>query len=220
MPVSAAAKRTKLIVDQGLSPLLKQSGFRKDSTHYWRYEGEALQVINVQSSQWNTASSARFTLNIGVHFSSVAKMLYGKDPMPATPKEYYRLLRGRIGSLMPAARDHWWIVTSETDIAASAAELAAACKEYVFPWLEKVKSVSGAADEMEKSKLMGLWNAAAARLVLGERERVAQLVAAAIEAYKTDADATHPANAELTAKRIAELLQWAASHGLEGFSKP
>jgi hypothetical protein len=216
--VNEIAHKTKAIVDRGIAPLLKQGGFRKSATHYSRKEGEALQLVNVQSSQWNTASGGRFTLNLGVHFASVAKLLHGSDPMPANPKEQYCVLRTRVGFLLPAAADHWWTVTPETDVAAVANELEAACQDYVFPWLEKVKTVSGAAEEMERSKLGGLWPAAAARLVLGEREKAAQLIAAAIEVYKTDRDATHPANAELTAKRIAELQQWAANHGLQGFS--
>jgi hypothetical protein len=98
-------------VDRGLPQQLKQAGFRKNSTHFSRTDGDALRVINVQSSQWNTASSARFTLNIGVHFACVAVMLYENGPMPAPPEEMFCLLRTRVGMILPAGAGRWWVVT-------------------------------------------------------------------------------------------------------------
>jgi hypothetical protein len=217
--VNDVAKKIKVIVDLGLRPSLRQAGFRKGGTHFSKIDQEALEIINVQSSQWNNASSGRFTLNVGVHFAAVARMLLGTDPMPAIPKEYYCLIRRRVGMLLPRENDHWWVVTTDTDAESLAAELSSAWRDYISPWLEKFKTIAGAARELEKDNGMYSWTAAAARLVLGEREKAIRLVETAIEFLRTNGDFAHPANAALTEKRVNEIRLWAAAHGLTGTTK-
>lgn len=211
------AKKIKLIAATGLHPLLKQAGFRKNGTHFSRIEQEALQVINVQSSQWNNASSGKFTLNIGVHFAVLAKMLHGKDPMPAVPKEYYCLIRRRVGTLLPAGNDHWWVVIPETDAEAVAAEVESAWKDYVSPWLEKMRTIAGAAVDLETAGGVEFWTAAAARIALGQPERAARSVERMIELLRSDRAAAHPANAARTAENIKKLQDWAVESGLSEF---
>jgi hypothetical protein len=208
------ARQIKAIVDRGLAPLLKQAGFRKNSTHFSRRNGEALQLINVQSSQCNNASLARFTLNVGVHFASVAEMLYGNDPMPSPPREMFCLLRTRVGMILPAGADHWWIVTPDTNVESVAGELSSAWNDYISQWLEKNKTIAGAAPELEKGMLVHPLATAAARLVLGEREKAAQSVNAVLERFGTALQDSHPANTELIATRIKEFREWAANHRL------
>ena len=147
--MSEIAKQIKAIVDLGLAPLLKQAGFRK-RTNYARVGGESLQLINVQSSQWNMGLQGRFTLNTGVHFSGVAKMLMGADPMPAIPKHFYCLIRKIVGQLLLDKADRWWIVTPLTNIPDAAAELSSAINDCVLPWLTKVETISGVATELER----------------------------------------------------------------------
>lgn len=206
-------KKIKLIADRGIVPLLKQAGFRKNSTHFWKKDGEALQVINIQSSSWNNSAFGRFTLNIGVHFAEVAAMLPKNASMPDPPKEYCCLIRRRVGMLMPAGGDHWWKVAPETDADAVATELSGVLREYVFPWLEKLQTISAAADEMAP------WPQAAARIILGDSERAAQLVQATIEHWKINRDPAFPANTDLAARWIDKMSQWAAKHKLKGFSE-
>ena len=211
--MSETAKRIKKIVDGGLSPLLKSKGFRKNSTNFSRKDGEALQVINIQSSNWNISTSGRFTINIGVHFATVAQMLGGTDPMPSPPKEYYCLLRRRVGQLIRDGRDHWWKVTPESDIDALAAELNLVWENHISLWLEKTKTVAGAAPELEEG-LVSPMAAAAARLVLGEREKAENLARAVIERFKIDLQTAHPVNTELIASHLKTSQQWAFEHNL------
>jgi|SRR5271163_1513503 len=209
-----SAKQIKAIVDRGLAHQLKQAGFRKNSTHFSRTYGEALQVIDVQSSHWNTSSSARFTVNIGVHFASVAVMLYGNDPMPAPPREVFCLLRTRVGTILPARADRWWVVTPDTNVEFVAAELSSAWNDCILPWLEENKTIAGAVPELEKATRVHPLAAAAARLVLGEREKAAHSVNAVLERFGTALQDSHPANTELIAARIKEFREWAANRGL------
>jgi len=91
--MSEIAKRITAVVDEGLSSLLKKEGFRKRGINYYRTDGDAMQVVTVQSSQGNFGDSGRFRVNFGVHFPAVAKVLDGSDPMPEFPREPYCILR-------------------------------------------------------------------------------------------------------------------------------
>jgi hypothetical protein len=209
------SKRIKLILDRGFAPSLKQAGFHRHSTHFSRQFGESLQVINIQSSKWNTSDSGKFTINVGGHFSKIAALLYGKDPMPINPKEFHCIIRTRIGLLMPSRADSWWTITSNTAVEDVAKEVAVACSDFVLPWLEQFGTMAGTNWSLGRGIIMQHCLAeAAANLVLGDHAKAAQCVEAEIDRINRDADANHPANATLKAERIAQLKKWAAEQGL------
>ena len=103
--MSEIGKRIAAIVDEGLTPHLKARGFHQRGVNFFRTDGNALQVVTVQSSQHNYGDSGKFRVNFGVHFPEVAKVMLGSDNMPKVPSEPYCLLRA-IGSFP----DRWWIV--------------------------------------------------------------------------------------------------------------
>ena len=112
----------------------------------------------------------------------------------------------------PVGRDHWWKVTSGVE--AVARELSSTWSDHISPWLEKNKTIAGAVPELEKGMLVHPLATAAARLVLGEREKAAQSVNAVLEGFGTALQQSHPANTELIATRLKEFREWAANHGL------
>jgi hypothetical protein len=115
--------------------------------------------------------------------------------------------------LLADGRDHWWVVTPESDTDAMAAELSSIWREHVSPWLEKVKTISGAAQELETSILVNPLAAVAARLVLGERGQAAQLLDAVIKRSEAN-KYPDPANAALRASHLKEFRKWGVTHGL------
>src|SRR5215471_9065036 len=123
-------KRIRQIVDRGIGPSLRYAGFHRHGADFSRKYGEALHVVNFQLSKWNCKELGQFTLNIGVHFTRVAALLFGIDPMPVNPKESHCLIRARAGSLMPEHKDHWWSVTSETNGDAMSEELETVCSSF------------------------------------------------------------------------------------------
>jgi hypothetical protein len=134
--MSEIAKRITAVVDEGLSSLLKKEGFRKRGTSDYRTDGNAMQVVTVQSSQGNFGDSGRLRVNFGVHFPAVAKVLDGSDPMPKFPKEPYCILRA-VWSLP----DRWWTLDPTTDVTMIADKLRAYWQEVVWVWLETNKSL-------------------------------------------------------------------------------
>jgi hypothetical protein len=206
--LNATTKRIASVVELGLSPPLQVEGFHKRGLHFHRSDDSVLQVVTVQSSQWNVAGSGRFRINLGIHFPAVALVLHGVDPMPKIPKEQYCILRGAF-----SVPDLWWTVDPNTDVRAVADKLSAYWRDNASPWMEKNKSLAEAARTLER-QLPGLWAAAAARLVLGERDEAVRLVKACIVNLESSREANHPANAGLTTKRLREIREWASMHQL------
>jgi hypothetical protein len=207
------AKRIKQIVDRGLAPSLKQGGFRRNGMSFHRHHGEALHVVNVQSSQWNSQASGKFTINVAVDFADVAKLLPGWQPMPTTPKEYCCLLRMRVGNLLPDDRDHWWTVTPDTKTEEVSEELVGVWKTYIAPWLEKFKTVSSIADT-DPAVLQNVFSQAAANVMLGDRTKAAQLIEGHIRHLQEDPTYLQPHNVKLKQDRLAMFRSWAADQGL------
>jgi hypothetical protein len=206
--MSEIAKKITAVVDEGLSSLLKKEGFRKRSISYYRTDGDVIQVVTVQSSQWHFGDSGRFRVNFGVHFPAVAKVLDGSDPMPEFPREPYCLLRAAW-----SFPDRWWTVDPTTDVTLIADKLRAYWQEVVWPWLKTNKSLPEAAATLE-SQLVGQMAAAAARVVLGERNQAARLVRAWIAGLESSLEAAHPANLEIQTAQLQKAREWAADHQL------
>jgi len=78
--------------------------------------------------------------------------------------------------------------------------------------MEKNKSLSEAAQTLEHDG--DSWSAAAARLVLGEREEAVRLVKAFIVCLESSPEANSPANKKLTLSRLQKIQGWASQHQL------
>jgi uncharacterized protein DUF4304 len=200
----------KSAIALGLQPLLKGEGFRKNSTQFYRRTEDALEVLHVQSSQWNTADSGRFTINLGVHFPAVARCLKGEDPMPDPPQEAYCVLRERIGLLLPGHNDYWWTITPATVPAELAKTLSDVCQEYALPWLTKHRDLRTAAGELQRKQ--DYWTAAAASLVLGDASEAGRLAGEQLAWFRSHP--IHPHQPQLSADAIARLEAWAKAKNL------
>jgi hypothetical protein len=204
-------KKIRSIVNHGLAPALKQAGFQRHSMNFSRQDGEA-QVINVQLNRWNSSLSGSFTINVGVDIARVAELLPVRLPMPENPKEYS--WRRRVGMLMPDGRDHWWTVTPETKIEEMSEELVNAWTTHIAPWLEKFKTVSSLAGEPDRGAIQNVFTRAVANIVLGDRAKAAQLIAAQIKHIQEDPRYVGAENAKLREVRLAMFHNWAADQGL------
>jgi hypothetical protein len=117
---------------------------------FWREGGEVIEVVTVQKSQWNDASSASFTLNLGLYWKRVQELL-GRTISAPPPREYNCTIRERIGPLFSAGRDHWWEVTPETDVAAIGVDVVAKLVEHGLPWLERGHSLEQMIEFVERT---------------------------------------------------------------------
>jgi hypothetical protein len=145
-------KPTDLItsmVQSDLKPLLQARGFRKKASLFWRDNGEVIDVITVQKSQWNDASSARFTINLGLYWKHIQEFT-GRVASP--PREYDCTVQTRLGGLLPNPTDLWWEVVG-SEAPAIAADVVAKLLRYGLPWLENGHTVEKTFEYLEQRGL-------------------------------------------------------------------
>lgn len=197
--MSEIARRIDRVIKDGLAPVLKSQGYRKDRRTFRRREVQGTRVVNVQGSQWNAEDEGRFTVNLGVYFPTVVPFL---DWMRETerPTEGDCVVNERIGFVMPARLDHWWAVTSETDLSALAREVREAWEQFGAPWLDAHADLE-AARTLAMHKNLPYW-AAAVSLALNDQ--------ASARAHLAEALAAASGKANLT----AQLRDWGRRHGI------
>jgi hypothetical protein len=207
--MSEIGKKIRAIVEAGLAPRLKERGFRRRGINFHRTDGDAIQVVTVQSSQHNYGDSGKFRVNFGVHFPEVAKVLQGSDGMPRVPSESYCLLRA-----IWSFPDRWWAVDPTTDTTSVVLTLGTYWSETIWPWLEANKRLPEAVKTLE-TQPMNLMTAAAARLILGEIDEAVRLVKACIASLENAIQAqSYPGNVALLTAQLKNVRNFAAKHDL------
>lgn len=147
MPQTPAQHLLDKIVTDALVRVLREAGYRRDKRTFRRASAECIQVVNVQASQWGSATSQRFTVNLGVFFPKVQQALAGDSPIRlgrSGPTEYQCQLRRRLGQLMPQHDDIWWDIEAGQDPSRVSKELGEAVKAFGLPWLEAMADFDAA----------------------------------------------------------------------------
>ena len=115
------------------SERLKAAGFRRTGSHMYRPSDDLFHGIHFQGSQWGTADEGRFTVNLVVTSPALYEGWTGK-PLPSNPATALFPVVERIGSLMPDNKDHWWRVSTSTEVAALAEEVLRALVQHALPF--------------------------------------------------------------------------------------
>lgn len=139
MPRTPAQQLLDEVLEVALVPALRQRGYRKAGRTFRRVREQCIQVVNVQVSQWSSATSLRFTLNLGVYFPALQAELESRGyrkPGAAGPTVTGCHLSERVGMLMPAGEDHWWELEAGLPREAVTAEVSAVLTGCALPWLE------------------------------------------------------------------------------------
>jgi hypothetical protein len=139
---------SKRLVSDGSSldvaPLLKGLGYRRRGRRFLLAGELSTAHIRLQASQWNHADRARFTINLGRYFESIARK-NGEPVVLDSSKQRQMHVGIRIGHLLPQQADHWWSIENEGDVTKVAAEVKAALRDYGLPYLESVATLEGLA---------------------------------------------------------------------------
>lgn len=123
-----------------VKPVLNEMGFRKQGHTFWRDTGDVVDVITLQKSQWNDASSASFTVNLGLYWKRIQELL-ARTAAKMPPREYDCTVYERIGALIGNGSDHWWHVKPTTDPSKIGSEVNEVLTSRGVPWLERGHSI-------------------------------------------------------------------------------
>ncbi|KPJ91600.1 MAG: hypothetical protein AMJ53_11285 [Gammaproteobacteria bacterium SG8_11] len=175
--MSEIAKRIDAIIKEGLAPLLKNNGFKKKARNFYREYSDRVEVINVQASQWNEGNEGKFTINVGVYYPEISKILEA-PPVSGAPKEYDCTVRERIGLLTPENKDHWWHIDGSVNDLEVAENVANQVEKICFPWLSEMSDLENVKNYVVKNKA---FVAAGIALFQGYREEATDLIKKALK---------------------------------------
>ncbi|GLX68012.1 DUF4304 domain-containing protein [Paenibacillus glycanilyticus] len=133
-----------IIIRDIISPFFKEKNFKKVGRNYFKLYDDFGFTFNIQSSQFNTKDSVRFTFNIGIFIPSAYRLNRGEDP-PKRPKTIDCLNPLRIGFLKGIG-DNWYEINEMTDISIIKQEIEQDLLSYVFPFYNKFNSVDNIID--------------------------------------------------------------------------
>jgi hypothetical protein len=201
--MSHIGNQINIVIQSGLAQELKQNGFRKQARTFRKSLPEAILITNIQGNKWNLGQTGSFTMNLGVYFPVVAKLIWLPMPRVADkPFEYDCLVRARIGELLPNPGDYWWKIEPSTNLRTLASNVTQLWKAHGKPWLEHHAQLSHARDSLVRQGLQ--WQAAVFSYVMGETELATDQLRNAAES------ATRRGNTRF----VGVLEDWARSHQL------
>ncbi len=135
--------REKSALVAHFAPALKQRGFKKRGGSWYRQHEQAVQVVNIQQSQFGPV----FFINLGVgHFA------FGCNERPP---EYECHIRARLDDFDDPIRIHTLLDFQKREFNASDADaVLAVLLEKGLPWLHKCSTESGLEEEASKGRFL------------------------------------------------------------------
>jgi len=121
------------LVRDHLAPLLKGHGFRKKGRRFWRQRRGLIEVVTVQSSEWNNAWEGRFCIELGLCPEKIQKRIGGVFAFDVLPPRVC-VFTQRLTKNMERAKNHWWSVKPGTAVAPLGKEINQDFEQIAFPW--------------------------------------------------------------------------------------
>jgi len=131
-----AGEAFQRLLRDGISPVLKQYGYRRKALTFHLSRHGNWGVLNFQKSRKSTSEVIYFTLNLGV---ASAKLLVfsGSRFAEAAPALEDCHWRERLGFLLPEHQDKWWTIDANSSVPQLADEFRRHLQGFAVPTIEK-----------------------------------------------------------------------------------
>jgi|GEM_PF-1813870 len=160
--ISLAVKKKMASEEQkqlanAIKPMLKKAGFKKTAFNWHRKQGNVIQVINFQGSQW----SKTVYVNLGVFFLEIEEQ--------EKPKEYDCHIRQRLPGISSNLKRCNELFDLENSLSNEEryTEVIKLLETAAIPWLERCSTKEGAKYYLEHEKKHGLPVPITAKTYLG-----------------------------------------------------
>lgn len=177
--MSAIGKQVDACIRLSLAPLLKKTGFKKKGRTFLRTAQDLVHVVNVQASWTNSGDEGRFTVNLGVYFQGVERLL--GNHVETEPRHVHCHIQERIGALLTPSHDHWWTIAPDLGLSEVAKSVGDAVANHGLPWLETVSTIDGATQSTRWMK-NGAITLAALHVLAARQPEALQLMADQLKA--------------------------------------
>jgi hypothetical protein len=108
-------------------------------------------LVDVQKSQWNDSSEAKFTLNFGIYIPDIL-CVYANRAATSKPKIEDCVCYGRASDISPIKVNSWWKLTVDDPMdfdKNTGAQLMAQIENAVLPFFDQFKQVTDVAQYLE-----------------------------------------------------------------------
>lgn len=136
------------LIKNYLAPMMKDKGFRKSGANFWRESANAIDVLNIQKSQWNDAWKASFYVNLGVYWKSFHRD-QGLEFKSKFPREYECTAFSRV--LEPTAKT--WRLLPNSNLGKVGSILIETVQQIAFPWFEEMHSEANILSHLKKLRI-------------------------------------------------------------------
>jgi len=120
-----------------LAKSIKFDGFKKENQIWRKNIGILTQIIEIQSSKYNSEVRESFTINIGIFSAKVHEMTWVKD-VPVKPKEIDCIFRKRVSYFLDNQGDKWWMLQNEQDVEMLIPEIIGIFEKSIQPFFSKI----------------------------------------------------------------------------------
>ncbi len=107
-------RRIQSIMKNYITPFLKEHGFVKDRSRYYRRLDDLTWLVEIERSGFNDATEARFTIDCGVYVPGLISR-YAPVEEPTRPDYSECALSARLGYLAEDHIDTWWTLSIVDD---------------------------------------------------------------------------------------------------------
>ena len=131
----------KYLIKEIIGPHLRKIGFKGSGQNYFIPSDSHWSLLGFQKSMFSDSTDLRFTINLYVitkdewEIARSKKSYYPAKPTPTT--KWGEGWHKRIGELMPEKTDHWWRITSSTDLISLSKEVITAIEIYGLPEIQE-----------------------------------------------------------------------------------
>src|SRR5581483_2722290 len=121
-----------------LKPIFALQGFVKRGQNFCLQSAESWGIINFQKSRWSDEGAKTFTVNAAVAVKRILTF-YGEQ-IDKPPVYYAAHWNERIGSLLPAYKDVWWMLSGEESYPPVLQAVSDAIEQFAIPAVRRLMS--------------------------------------------------------------------------------
>ena len=149
LPDSPPAWIFKLLLDEVLA-VLKPVGYRRQGSNFILREKDAIGLIGLQRSIFNSKSDVKFTANVGVMFEKCIEPWCNSVSVVKRPSAMYLHVNERLGFLMPEHCDRWWEIRADTNASDLVNDFVPKVSEYAVPFVQRHLKVEDVLDMLRR----------------------------------------------------------------------
>lgn len=142
--MKSASQRFSNVLKEGITPVLKENGFKKKGQNYYKSIGEIGHAVNIQKDKWNSKDEIKFTINLGIFSKKYWLSEFDFDKtqkIPELPKESESLIRERIGQLK-YGKDNWYLIESQKSEWKLVKDIKEDLMNYALPFFKELDTTS------------------------------------------------------------------------------